>query len=230
MIVVDAQDGLKEQDVVYRPTNKLLRGTAYVISVFFHPLFIPVYIAWTVMMLQPYLLSTFTPVEKAMTLLRFFVIYCFFPLVTILLLKGLGFIKSIHLSTQRERVIPYVACGIYYFWMWYVLHNQAQFAQEIVNLSMAIFLASSIGLIVNNFMKVSMHAISMGILVGFALLLAFTQEENFLNYLIVTVLVAGVVCTARLILSTHTPKQIYAGLAVGLVSQVLALLMGAILP
>ena len=75
--------------------------------------------------------------------------YSFFPLVTVLLAKGLGFLDSIYLKTQKERIIPYIACGVYYFWMAYVLRNQPEFSKEVVQLSMAIFIASSLGLLVN---------------------------------------------------------------------------------
>ena len=81
--------------------------------------------------------------------------------MTVLLAKALGFLQSVHLKTQKERIIPYIACGIYYFWMWYVLRNQPQFSREVVILSMAIWIAASLGLLANIYMKVSMHAISM---------------------------------------------------------------------
>ena len=90
--------------------------------------------------------------------------YTFFPLVSVLLMKALKFISSIQLKTQRDRIIPYVVCMIYYWWMWYVLHNQPQYPNEFVQLSLAIFLASIGGLIANISMKVSMHAIAAGIM------------------------------------------------------------------
>ena len=58
----------------------------------------------------------------------FFVIYSLFPLVTVLLAKGLGFIDSVYLKTQRDRIIPYIACEIYYFWIAYVLRHQAEYS------------------------------------------------------------------------------------------------------
>ena len=162
--------------------------------------------------------------------MRFFIMYSFFPLVTVLLAKGLGFLDSVYLKTQKERIIPYIACGFYYFWMCYVLRNQPQFSSEVVQLSMAIFLASSIGLMVNIIMKVSMHAISMGILVVFMGLLALTQSGSYGVFLSIAFLLAGLVCTARFIVSDHTPKEIYVGLLVGAAAQLLAIWADGILP
>ncbi len=230
-LMVDQSSQLQElRETSHQPQNLVIRLIAKIISYIFHPLFVPVYIAWFLITVQPYLFASFTPVEKMITLIRFIVMYSFFPLVTVLLAKGLGFLDSIYLKTQKERIIPYIACGIYYFWMSYVLRNQPQFSKEVVQLSMAIFIASSIGLLVNIYMKVSMHGISMGILLVFMALLAFTQAGSYTVYLSAAFLVAGLVCTARFIVSDHTAGEIYMGLLVGGASQLLAIWADGILP
>jgi hypothetical protein len=230
-LVIDAKNELREmREPGFQPRNSVIRLVAKIISYVFHPLFVPVYIAWFLISVQPYMFGSFTTTEKMITVLRFFIMYSFFPLVTVLLAKALGFLDSIFLKTQKERVIPYIACGIYYFWMCYVLRNQDQFSKEVVQLSMAIFIASSIGLIVNIYMKVSMHAISVGILLAFMVLLAMTQPGNYTVYLSISFLMAGLVCTSRLILSDHTPAEIYIGLLVGCLSQWLAVWADGILP
>ncbi len=230
-LMVDKTSQLQEyRETEYQPQNHAIRLIAKVVSYVFHPLFVPVYIAWFLVNVQPYLFSIFTPAEKLITLLRFFLMYSFFPLVTVLLAKGLGFLDSIFLKTQKERIIPYIACGVYYFWMCYVLRNQPQFSKEVVQLSMAIFIASSLGLLVNIYMKVSMHAISMGILVVFMGLLSFTQAGNYTIYMSLALLIAGIVCTARFIVSDHTSAEIYMGLFVGFISQLLAVWADGILP
>ena len=218
------------REPAYQPRNSALRLISKILSYIFHPLFVPVYIVWFLITEQPYLFGSFTASEKLITILRFFIMYSFFPLVTVLLAKGLGFLDSIFLKTQKERVIPYIACGIYYFWMSYVLRNQSQFSKEVVQLSMAIFIASSLGLLVNIYMKVSMHAISMGIMIAFMALLSFTQPDNYTFYFSIAFLIAGLVCTARLIISDHTQAEIYAGLLLGCLSQWLAVWADGVLP
>lgn len=230
-LVVDNSRQLQEyRETSHQPQNPAIRLIAKIVSWVFHPLFIPVYIAWFLISVQPFLFASFTPAKKMITLLQFFIMYSFFPLVTVLLSKALGFLDSIYLKTQKERIIPYIACGIYYFWMCYVLRNQPQYSKEIVQLSMAIFIASSLGLLVNIYMKVSMHAISMGILISFMLMLSFTQSGNYTIYLSAAFILAGLVCTARFIVSDHTPAEIYGGLSVGIVSLLLAVWADGILP
>lgn len=230
-LVVDTTSQLQEyRDTGHQPKHAGIQFIAKLISYVFHPLFVPVYIAWFLITVQPYLFASFTPAQKILTLLRFVIMYSFFPLVTVLLAKALGFLDSIFLKTQKERVIPYIACGVYYFWMCYVLRNQPEFSKEVIQLSMAIFIASSLGLLVNIYMKVSMHAISMGILLMFMVILAFTQTGNYSIYLSIAILIAGVVCTARFIVSDHTPAEIYTGLLLGIVSQLIAIWADKILP
>lgn len=230
-LIVDQSSQLHEfRETGHQPQNTVIRLVAKITSYIFHPLFVPVYIAWFLITVQPYLFASFTPAEKIITMLRFFIMYSFFPLVTVLLAKGLGFLDSVYLRTQKERIIPYIACGVYYFWMCYVLRNQPQFSKEVVQLSMAIFIASSLGLLANIIMKVSMHAMSMGILLVFMSLLSFTQAGSYTVYISVAFLIAGLVCTARFIVSDHTQKEIYTGLLVGGASQLLAVWADGILP
>ena len=230
-LIVDEASELKEyRDQGYRPGNVVIQFVAKFISYIFHPLFVPVYIAWFLITVQPYLFASFTPAQKLLTILRFIIMYSFFPLITVLLAKALGFLDSIYLRTQKDRVIPYIACGVYYFWMCYVLRNQPEFSKEVIQLSMAIFISSSAGLLANIYMKVSMHAIAMGILLMFMSILAFTQTGNYAIYLSIAILIVGVVCTARFIVSDHTPAEIYGGLLSGIASQLLAIWADGILP
>jgi hypothetical protein len=63
-------------------------------------------------------------------------------------------------------------------------------------------------------------------MITFILLLAFSQQLNFGIYISVALFIAGLVCTSRFIVSDHLPKEIYGGLAVGVVSMLVASLLG----
>jgi hypothetical protein len=201
--------------IQFHPALKLV---AKVISVIFHPLFIPVYLSWFVLNYSNLFLSI-SPADRILLMLRFLVMYTVFPLATVLMSKALGFVSSIHLRTQRDRIIPYIASGVYYFWMWYVLRNQPEFPKQFVMLALAIFIASSIGLLFNTYLKVSMHAISAGVMITFVYLLSITAEVNYGFYISIALLIAGAVCTARLINSNHQPGEVYIGLIIGIVAQ-----------
>jgi|ERR1043165_2522444 hypothetical protein len=226
-LVVDDHNQLQETRINDLPEHPaMLKVIAKIVSYIFHPLFIPVYLSWFLIRIQPYLFAGFSDWDKMMVMIRFVVMYTFFPLITVLLAKGLGFLQSIYLKTQRDRIIPYVASGIYYFWMWWVLRNQPEFPDMVIKLTLAIFIASSIGLIVNIYMKVSMHGIAMGVMITFMMLLAFLPPVNFGIYISITLLIAGGVCTSRFIVSDHTQAEVYGGLVLGIFSQLVAYWLG----
>jgi hypothetical protein len=160
--------------------------------------------------------------EKIKTLMQAILNYSFFPIISVLLLRALNFIHSIYLITQRDRIIPYVICNIWYFWIWFVWRGLEDSPKEIILLSMGIFLASAMGLMANIYMKISMHAIAMGILAGFMLFLIFKYPVNSGVYISIALLIAGLVCTSRLIVSDHSPKEVYSGLLAGFGAIVLA--------
>ena len=136
-LAIDEQHELREINISEMPSQpKGLRIVAKVISYIFHPVFIPVYVIWFLINIQPHLFAGFSAWKKATTMIQFMLMYAFFPIITTLLLKGLGFINSVYLKTQRDRVIPYVACMIYYFWVWWVLHNQPDYSSAIVQFSL----------------------------------------------------------------------------------------------
>ena len=211
------KEGAAEQSTVH----PVLRVAAKTVSYLFHPLFVPVYVGWFFI----YVLRLFPgldELQKTLRLVQFAVLYTVFPLATVLLGKALGFIQTIYLKTQKDRIIPYIASMIFYFWMWYVSKNVGYFPKESVMFSLAVFLTSCLGVFFNTFFKVSMHALSMGVVVTLMFILSLSSGLNFGPYLSITLLIAGLVCTARLVNSDHHPFEVYAGLFLGAVSQLIA--------
>ncbi len=221
MIAVDKQGTITKIDsapnISFHP---VLRSAAAVISYAFHPLFIPVYVGYFLIYVVDYF-PDYTGLGKIKLMISMSVNYTLLPLVTLLLAKALGFVQSIYLKTQKDRIIPYVTSGIFYFWIWYVFRNQG-FAGNVVMFCLAVFLASSAGLIANSFLKVSMHAISVGVMATYVLLLGFSTYKSFGPYISIALFIAGLVCTARLIHSDHSSREIYVGLGIGVAAQVIA--------
>jgi len=204
----------------------VLRIAATIISYVFHPVFIPLYVTWFLLYIHPYLFAGFTARDKTNVMLQAFVMFTFFPIITVLLLKGLKFIESFHLSSQKDRIIPLIACGIWYFWIWYVWRNLPDYPAPAIQLALAIWIAASLGLMANIIMKISLHAMSLGVMVAFIILLAFSQQLSFGFYIAAAVLITGLVCTARFIVSDHTQQEIYGGLIVGMLSMLIAFFVG----
>lgn len=222
-LVVTPDNELQEiiqQPVVQQPG--WLKRIANIISYIFHPVFVPVYVVYFLLFTAPFLFVDFGKQQKVMMLAHAILLYTFFPLITVLLLKVLNFISSIKLKTQKDRIIPFIASGIWYFWVWYVWRNMPQYPREATVFAMAVFLASSIGLISNIYIKISMHAIAIGTALAFLCLLAMSYAVNLSAYLSIAFLIGGLVCTSRLILGEHVTKEVYLGLASGLAAVIMA--------
>ena len=221
-LIITEENQLKEVSIPETPQQPLLiKLLAKFISYVFHPLFIPLYITYFIIEIRSYQFAGINEWVSLRTLLQVFVNCTFLPLASILLLRALNFIDSVFLKTQRDRIIPYIVCMIFYFWNWYVFKNNHE-VKDLVSMSMAIFNACVFGFLVNISMKVSMHAISAGVMTTFIALLAFSDSISYSFYLSIAILISGLVCTSRLIVSDHRPREIYYGFLIGIFSQLAA--------
>lgn len=197
-----------------------LRIPARLFSYIFHPLFIPVIATWYLAFIHEGYFTGIAPHEKGFILIRVALNTIMFPGLTVLLLKALGFIKSIFLKTQRERIIPYIAANIFYFWMYLVFRSQHEVPSILTGFIFGVFLSSSVALFANSYFKISMHALGMGALSGLLLLIIFSGSPYsvFLAAML-AFLITGFVSTSRLIVSDHLPFDIYTGIFFGIICQ-----------
>jgi len=221
-LIITDENQLKEVSIPETPPQPAwIRILAKIISYIFHPLFIPVYLAYFIMEVRSYEFAGLDGWNRTLKLLLIVISCTFVPLFAVLLLRGLRFIDSIFLKTQKDRIIPYIICMTFYFSVWYYFKKNHEI-KDLVSMSMGIFNASVFGFLVNIFMKVSMHAIAVGVMCTFVALLGFTDTVSYSFYLAAAILIAGFVCTSRLIVSDHSPKEIYFGFLIGVFSQLAA--------
>jgi hypothetical protein len=202
--------------------SPFVRIFAAAISFVFHPLFVGIYIAAFIIYWDPTLFLALNEKGKLLKLLTFVNNNFIFPVLVVLLLKGLGFSRSILLQSRRDRIIPYSACIIFFFWTWYVFRNQPETPRELADMCQGIFFAACIAFISNAYFKISMHAVGVGGLVGLMIILLFNGTMASGQPLAFSLLVAGIVITARMINSDHHWMDLILGFAVGLIGQVMA--------
>lgn len=204
------------------PQPLYLRVIAAFISYLFHPLFIAVYVSAYMIFLHPYSFAVFDEKQKMIRLFSIFFITCFLPAFTVFLLWRLKFAESIMLRTQKERIIPYVASIIFFFWAFYVSKNLPGTPATMASFFLGIFLSTSVALIANNFFKISLHALAVGGAATFMIILGVVSGAATGLPIAIAVIIAGLVCTSRLIVSDHYPFDIYTGLIIGLLFQLIA--------
>lgn len=217
----------KEMDLIQPLTNSasqkqhiIVRFPAHFFSVIFHPLFIPFYVVAFLVYWHPSYFSGINESVKLKLLLTTALNTIFFPAFAILVMKGLGFVKSVFLHTQQDRIGPYLSSMIFYFWAARVFFKfQPELSPVLAVFMTGVFLTTTLALIANIFYKISMHAIGCGGMVGIFIIIMNSNSMLMTWPLSIALLITGIVCTSRLIVSDHTPKEIYMGLVVGLICQ-----------
>ncbi|MBO9152790.1 hypothetical protein ACFOTA_11275 [Chitinophaga sp. GCM10012297] len=203
-----------------------LRATATVFSYLLHPLFIPLLITFLVVTALP---EYFVVFKQNSFRFPFDTLYirvgvgCFlFPLLAVVLSKLLGFVNSVRLEDRMDRIIPYVAITIFYFWVFYTFKRQGLTPGFFDAFFLGIFLAVVVCFVANSFVKISMHTTGWGGVLGFLMMLMWGMGMNVSLPLAIAFVLTGLAATSRLILDAHTTREIYIGLFVGVLSQVVA--------
>lgn len=198
----------------------VVRFVAHLISALFHPLFIPLYVVGFFLYLHPSYFSGFGRYEKASLLYATLLNTVFFPLLSVLLMKGLGFIRSVFLQTRRDRIAPYLAAMIFYFWAaWVYFKFEPSLAPVFPTFMTGIMITTVVGLLSNIYFKISMHAMGVGGMLGIFLIVMKSNTILMTWPLCLALLITGLVCTSRLIISDHSTREIYWGLVAGLLCQ-----------
>jgi hypothetical protein len=220
MITDNTQQAMGSGASVVGGQSSVVKFFAHLFSYLFHPLFIPLYTIAFLLNFHPSYFSGFSDYDKYKLLLITAVNTVFFPAFSILLMKGLGFIKSIFLHSQQDRIGPYLATMIFYFWTaWVFFKFSPQPSIAIASFMTGIFVTTVAGLLSNIYLKISMHAMGAGGLLGFFIIIMNSNTMLMTWPLSIALLITGIVCTSRLIVSDHTPKEIYIGLLFGLLCQ-----------
>lgn len=205
--------------------NLLLTVPAKVLSYVFHPLFIPSYVFFFLMQQFPYEFAGITEWQMKMRFFSIFWLTAFFPAFAVFLMWRLKFSESIFLRTQKERIVPYIITMFFYWWMYYLSRNFTDQPAVLKFFYMGIFIATVAGLILNNYFKISLHAMGVGGALAAVILFAMYYHMPLGVFISITTLITGMVCTSRFLVSDHTPLEIYSGLFVGIICQAVAYLV-----
>jgi hypothetical protein len=202
----------------------IVKYIGHLLSYVFHPLFIPTYFFLYLMQVLPFEFVGITEWQLKMRLFSVAWLTAFFPAFAVFLLWRLKLSDSIFLRTQKERIIPYVITMFFYWWMYYLSRNFTDQPIALKFFYLGIFVASAIGMTVNNFMKVSLHAMGIaGMTTAIALVSIFYPVNNAL-WLPLAILIAALVISARMVVSDHSNKELVVGAAIGVGTQLAAYL------
>jgi hypothetical protein len=214
---------MEQATEIYQP-NKFITFLAKVISYVFHPLFIPTYIFLFLVYQFPMEFAGITEKGLKMKLFGLFWMTAFFPAFAVFLMWRLKFVDNIFLRTQKERIIPFFITMFFYWWMYYLSRNKVFEDQPAVLkfFFFGIFISTSAGVVINNYMKISLHGMAIGAALTAIILFSIFYQTNLGLPICIATLITGFVASSRFIAGNHTNAEMYIGLGLGAVCQLLA--------
>jgi membrane-associated phospholipid phosphatase len=154
------------------------------------------------------------PELKKQLLYLFFTFSALAPGISFFALHKRQIITTIDMENQKERNIPllimFAYCLVLYFMFVFKAPNNV-LPKYFYALPLSGALVTGSFMLINRWIKISMHAGGAGILVGY--LLAFAkQQTQFEFWIIITaILASGVTIASRLYLNKHRPIEVYTG-------------------
>lgn len=197
-----------------RSRTGLLVLTAQVVSLIFSPFYLPV-VAFVALFIFSYLnlLPLWTKLVLALIVYTFTV---FLPHLSIYVYRKLNGWTRHQMGRRQRRYVPYVLSIISYSALFYLLYNlhMPRFTLGVIAGALAIQVVCAL---LNSYIKVSTHAAASGGVIGALMAYSIIFSFDPTGWLCLTVLLSGLVCTARLILRQHTLAELGWGVLTGMV-------------
>lgn len=196
------------------------KNLATAISIAFHPVFVNAFSLYVLLSYHPVLSLSLSATAFWFYMLFLFSATAVIPMVSVLLLRVFGRVKSIQLPNADDRRTPYIVTSIMYLTT-YFLFQKIHVPSPVllfVLLGAAIVVAL---MVINQFYKISIHMASWGMLTG--VLIAFAPYNEMRILIALSILLSGLTASARLFALSHDNKQILAGFTLGLLFTIVLL-------
>ena len=188
--------------------QQLPRYGARALSMALHPLILPLYLL--AMLFTQTAFSLF-PNGAKWYLGGAVILYgVVIPMVSVALLRWKGLLKDWKLHTRKERILPLLVGAVSYFVCAIVIARvpQADFLRKFV---LAAACCELMCLLVSLEWKISLHLTGMGAAVALLVVLNILGLSQLFPMLLMTILAAGLLASARLYLGYHNIWQVLAG-------------------
>lgn len=201
---------------------------ARVLSVIFHPLFIPTYFFSFLSRALPASLEPVSPELHGKFLIFIFLITALLPLLNVGIFKAFGTIRSYAIPARKDRLLPFVFISLIYIAVTLLFHFYARMNlnDNFLRFMVIIDLLVVVATIATFFFKVSVHSICVWGLIGILVpLIKITDVRTLFYPIIVVIVLAGFIMAARLHTGTHTLREVMWGAVIGLASGVAGMLL-----
>ena len=186
------------------------------ISIVFHPIFIPFY-TLVFLLNHDFMLALIIPVKTKLILSCIvFLTTIVIPFFSVWVFYRMKLVHSILLKTREERIYPLLIIAIFYYMTYYLLRSfPVTFLFSFYMLGSAFLVI--LALIISFRMKISLHMIGIGGVLGLLIGLSFSMSKDLSLLICPAILLCGIIGSARLNENSHKPSEIYAGFLAGVV-------------
>lgn len=188
------------------------------ISYISHPLFIPLAGTLAYFIITP----KYSPLEvQSGNILPIFILTIIIPIVSYLILRNIGVVRSIFMPSLKERKYPLlIHIGLLLMIIYEVIPNN--FVVEIHYYFLGLTIAAIAALFTLFFkVKCSLHLMGLGSLYMFLTALSIHFEINITLALSILTIFIGLVASSRLYLKAHSKAELFVGFCIGFISQLL---------
>jgi hypothetical protein len=214
--------------------TKFLSNFLFGLSVITHPVFLPLYvIIWYLFypsLEEPLVYAYFLEIDLKLKWLFFYSLFSVvIPLLIFIVSRILRLIKSIFLKSTDERRYFFLIMGVYYWFVFYLFNKTFHhhfFKAPILLIgecAMIMFISS---LFTTDNFKLSIHTAGLGAVTGFYAGLIFIYKTNFLNYVVLLVVISSIIMAVRMLVRAHNFLEVLSGWTLGFYSCALIILAG----
>jgi hypothetical protein len=190
-----------------------LNRPAKIISIIFHPLFMPVY-GMLIIFSAPTLFGYLPFTVKKLLFLILLINNVLLPLSLLPFFKYRNIISSWTVESRKERILPLIITTLLYSSTSYII-MKFPIPVFLKSFVFAAFFISLTVTVINFWWKISIHSAGAGALAALVLILSLKMYSPLMWYMIAAVIAAGLVLSSRLKLDSHNPQQVWAGFMTG---------------
>lgn len=210
--------GLQDKQPVTHITEYTSRTQklAHWLSAALHPLLMPTLLYAILFVFSP---ATFGfPNETVQWQLLFVIFLMTFalPLTGIFILYKTGSISSLAIEDRQERALPFLTTTLFYLMTTYVFTQQLGVYHSLIVILSGITISIILVTIISFFWKISAHSVGISGMMGTVAGLYFQYADPQLFYpILLLIIIAGLLMSARLLLNAHNPAQVFVGALLG---------------
>jgi membrane-associated phospholipid phosphatase len=185
---------------------------ARVMSMIFTPFYLPL-LGLVILFLFSYM--SLLPLSYKLSVLLFvYLLTILLPTLLIHLYRKYQGWKPIDLGRKERRIVPYIISILCYFICIYIM-NRLQFPRYISIIVVAALIVQMACALINVWWKISTHSAAIGGVAGAILAFAEIFSYDPTWWLCLALILAGIVCSSRMILRQHSLSQVTAGFLIG---------------